>query len=57
MKLRERLQTGVEIVPADDPRIDRSLDSTRFRRLFAYQPPTWEHMLDELAGEIARKAA
>jgi dTDP-4-dehydrorhamnose reductase len=56
MKLRERLQTGVEIVPADDPRIDRSLDSTRFRRVFAYKPPEWDAMLDELAVET-RKAA
>lgn len=55
-KLRERLQAKVEITPVDEPRIDRSLDSTRFRRVFAYQPPTWEQMLDELAGEI-RKAA
>ncbi len=56
VKLRERLQTAVDIAPADEPRIDRSLDSTRFRRVFAYQPPSWDQMLDELAGEI-RKAA
>jgi dTDP-4-dehydrorhamnose reductase len=56
VKLRERLRSPVEIVPADEPRIDRSLDSTRFRRVFAYQPPSWDEMLDELAGEI-RKAA
>jgi dTDP-4-dehydrorhamnose reductase len=55
-KLRERLRAPVEIVPVDEPRIDRSLDSTRFRRVFAYQPPTWDEMLDEIAGEI-RKAA
>ena len=56
VKLRERLQAAVEIVPADEPRIDRSLDSRRFRRVFAYEPPSWDQMLDELAGEI-RKAA
>jgi dTDP-4-dehydrorhamnose reductase len=55
-KLLERLRAPVEIVPVDEPRIDRSLDSTRFRRVFAYQPPTWDEMLDEIAGEI-RKAA
>ncbi len=56
MKLRDRLQAPVEIVPADEPRIDRSLDSRRFRRVFGYEPPSWDQMLDELAGEI-RKAA
>ena len=56
VKLRERLGTSSEIVPVDEPRIDRSLDSTRFRRVFSYQPPEWDAMLDELAGEV-RKAA
>lgn len=56
-KLRERLGLAIEIVPADEPRIDRSLDGTRFRRVFAYTPPTWDAMLDELAADIHRKAA
>jgi dTDP-4-dehydrorhamnose reductase len=55
-RLRERLRAQLEIVPVDEPRIDRSLDSTRFRRVFAYHPPTWDEMLDEIAGQI-RKAA
>jgi dTDP-4-dehydrorhamnose reductase len=55
-KLRERLAAQVDIVPVDEPRIDRSLDSTRFRRVFSYKPPEWDAMLDELAGET-RKAA
>jgi dTDP-4-dehydrorhamnose reductase len=56
-KLRQRLRLNVEIVPVDEPRIDRSLDSTRFRRVFAYTPPSWDDMLDELAHDIHRKAA
>ena len=56
VKLRERLGKGIEIVPVDEPHVDRSLDSTRFRRVFGYQPPEWDAMLDELAGEV-RKAA
>jgi len=56
LKLRERLAKSIDIAPADEPRIDRSLDSTRFRRVFSWQPPAWDTMLDELAGE-ARKAA
>lgn len=55
-RLRERVQGEAEIVPVEEPRIDRSLDSTRFRRVFGYQPPSWDAMLDELAGDI-RKAA
>lgn len=56
-KLRTRLRLSVDIAPADEPRIDRSLDSARFRRTFNYQPPSWDQMLDELAGDIERKAA
>jgi dTDP-4-dehydrorhamnose reductase len=56
-KLRARMGSGPEIVPADEPRIDRSLDSTRFRRAFGYAPPAWDQMLDELAADIHRKAA
>jgi dTDP-4-dehydrorhamnose reductase len=57
VKLRERLGKSIDIVPADEPRIDRSLDSTRFRRVFGWQPPEWDAMLDELAGETRKKAA
>ena len=56
-RLRDRLGRDVEIVPVDEPRIDRSLDSTRFRRDFAYAPPTWDEMLAELADQIRRQAA
>ena len=55
--LRDRLGMTLEIVPADEPRLDRSLDSTRFRRVFDYQPPSWGEMLDELAKDIKGKAA
>jgi dTDP-4-dehydrorhamnose reductase len=56
VKLRERLGKSIEIVPVDEPRIDRSLDSTRFRRVFAYRPPAWDAMLEELSAQL-RKAA
>jgi dTDP-4-dehydrorhamnose reductase len=38
-----------EILPDDDFRCDRSLDSARFRTHTGYQPPTWDAMLGELA--------
>jgi dTDP-4-dehydrorhamnose reductase len=31
---------------------DRSLDSSRFRREFNYQPPSWEEMVQELCRDI-----
>lgn len=51
-KLRDQLGLKTEIVAVDEPRIDRSLDSTRFRQAFSYTPPSWDAMLAELAGEI-----
>ena len=51
--LNRRLQFGIRIESADQPVCDRSLDSTRFRAAFGYAPPTWDAMLDELAGDIA----
>ena len=52
VRLRDRLARPVEIVPDDSVRIDRSLDSSRFRAEFAYAPPSWDAMLDELAAEL-----
>lgn len=45
---REKLGHIVEIVPDDKFFCDRSLDSTRFRVEFAYTPPTWDAMIEEL---------
>lgn len=55
--LRDLLKRPVEIVPDDSVRIDRSLDSSRFRGEFEYEPPSWECMLDELANDIRANAA
>lgn len=45
---REKLGIKVEIVPDDSFFCDRSLDSARFRNEFAYLPPTWDAMIEEL---------
>lgn len=50
--LRDRLGRDLEIVPDDDFRCDRSLDGSRFDSEFAYTPPSWPRMVDELAREI-----
>ena len=36
---------AVEIVPRDDPAIDRSLDSTRFREATGYRPAGWPQLV------------
>ena len=50
--LNERLGCPVTIRPDDSFECDRSLESSRFRATFGYQPPSWDRMLDELAGQI-----
>lgn len=40
---------STEVVPDDSVVVDRSLDSSRFRAAFAYRPPAWREMLNELA--------
>jgi dTDP-4-dehydrorhamnose reductase len=46
--LREKLEHDIEIIPDDSIECDRSLDSSRFRAEFDYDPPSWETMIEEL---------
>jgi dTDP-4-dehydrorhamnose reductase len=48
---REALGLDVEVVPDDSVVIDRSLDSSRFRRETGRTPPSWAEMLAELAAD------
>lgn len=50
--LAHHLGWDVDITPADDFVIDRSLDSTGFRERTGWTPPSWDEMLAELAGEF-----
>ncbi|MGH8703252.1 MAG: dTDP-4-dehydrorhamnose reductase family protein [Burkholderiales bacterium] len=52
--LNGKLKLGATIIPDDSVICDRSLDSTRLRRVFGYSPPTWDFMLDELAADIVK---
>lgn len=54
--LNERLGSPVTVRPDDSFECDRSLDSLRFRATFGYEPPSWDRMLDELAGQIHARA-
>ena len=47
--IKKEIGLGIEIIPTEEPRLDRSLDSTRFRKEFNYTPPTWEEMIRELS--------
>jgi dTDP-4-dehydrorhamnose reductase len=57
IQLRDRLALPIEIVPDEAVRIDRTLDSTRFRGEFSYAPPSWDRMLDELVNDIRMRRA
>lgn len=43
--------TATAIVPSDRVRIDRSLDSSRFRALTGFTPPSWPDMIAEMAAD------
>ncbi|HSD60200.1 MAG TPA: SDR family oxidoreductase [Burkholderiales bacterium] len=47
-KINQALRLGIEIVPDDAFRCDRSLESGRFRAEFGYRPPSWDEMVAEL---------
>jgi len=50
--IKRKMGLRIDIIPAEEPRLDRSLDSTRFRREFHYTPLTWEEMIEELSGSL-----
>ncbi|MVN87972.1 sugar nucleotide-binding protein [Deinococcus sp. HMF7620] len=49
--IREAYGLSLEITADDQVTIDRSLDSTRFRQEFQYQPPAWPAMIQEIAQQ------
>jgi dTDP-4-dehydrorhamnose reductase len=44
---------NTQVVPDDSVRIDRSLDSSRFRAETGYVPPAWPDMIEELGRKTA----
>lgn len=50
--VRQRLQLDTEVLPQEEFRCDRSLDSTRFRARLGYLPPSWNDMIDEVAASL-----
>ncbi|MEZ5290845.1 MAG: SDR family oxidoreductase [Vicinamibacterales bacterium] len=49
--LNDAFGAGVTIARKDEPRIDRSLDSTRFRQATGFTPPAWPDMIAALAAD------
>jgi dTDP-4-dehydrorhamnose reductase len=49
--LRDFYKVPIEIEPYADFKIDRSLDSSKFRRTTGFAPPRWEKMIEEMAQD------
>jgi dTDP-4-dehydrorhamnose reductase len=49
--LNTAYDAGIRIEPADEPRIDRSLDGTRFRQATGWRAPSWTDMVAEMAAD------
>jgi len=49
--LNEAYHHGVVIEPYAEVALDRSLDSTRFRRATGYTPPSWTSMIETMAHD------
>jgi dTDP-4-dehydrorhamnose reductase len=50
-RLNQALELGCEIEPADEPRVNRALDSSRFREATGIEIPSWDEMIGEYAKE------
>lgn len=49
--VKEKFDLDIEVVPFEDFYMDRSLDSTRFRKLTGFQPLSWEKMIQKMADD------
>jgi len=54
--IKEKMGLKTGIIPDDEFECDRSLDSSKFRRKAAYDPPSWEDMIEVMAEEIKKGA-
>ena len=53
--IKSKMRLKTEIIPDGEFKCDRSLDSTKFRTEFNYNPPSWEVMIEELAQDYLRR--
>lgn len=55
MLVKRKLRRAIEIIPDYEVRLNRSLDSSRFRTEMGYTPPSWETMVEELASAVMER--
>lgn len=53
LMLKEKMQLDIGTTPADEPAIDRSMVSERFRTATGFRPVPWSVMLDEMIRDAA----
>ena len=49
--IKKEYQAQIEIEPSGDVKIDRSLDSTKFRKATGFKPSSWEEMIKIMAKD------
>lgn len=49
--IKQEYQAQIEIEPSSDVKIDRSLDSTKFRKATGFKPLSWEEMIKIMAKD------
>jgi len=52
--IKKAMRLNIEIEEYPDFRCDRSLDSTLYRKITGFAPPSWEKMVDELAQDAVQ---
>jgi len=52
--IKGKYQKEIEIIPDDDLVIDRSLDSSRFRDISGYAPPSWPELIQKMHSNYLR---
>lgn len=50
--IKEQMDLKTIIIPDEEIRYNRTLDSSKFRKEATYYPPSWEDMVKEMAKEI-----
>ncbi len=53
--IARRYDHPLEIVPVDEPVLDRSLDSTRLRASTGYRPPAWPDLVDAMFEDAVER--
>ena len=49
--IRDSYSADIEIEPFEDFKLDRSLDSTKFRRATGFAPESWEEMIGKMSAD------